>query len=258
MNYIKTIIIEDEPLVARDLQKLILQIDPTVVIVSTLDSLQAAIQYFKTNESPDVLFMDIQLSDGVSFDLLKHVNLTCPIIFTTAYSEHAVRAFKVNSIDYLLKPVDINELRLSLEKFQKMKNAQVSNIKEQFQSVMQHLALPHSEKIYKERFLVHLGKSFSVINNNDIAYFLKDTLIYLTTLKKQQYLTEYETMEEIEDVLNPKLFFRANRQYLINIISVDSFKTDQYSKILVQLKPPLNFTIDISREKAQAFKKWIQ
>jgi two-component system, LytTR family, response regulator len=258
MTQIKAIIVEDEPLVARDLEKLIGQIDPTIEIIAFLDSLQSAITYFKANETPDLLFMDIQLSDGVSFDLLKHVDLTCPIIFTTAYHEHAIRAFKVNSIDYLLKPIDTNELRLSLEKFKKMSALPAGNLRDQVQLVMQHLAFPNRDKIYKERFIVHIGKSFSIVEHKDVAYFRKETLIYLVTLDKQQYLTDYETMEELEEILNPKSFFRANRQYLINVNSVENFRTDQYSKMLVQLKSTLNLTVDVSREKAQAFKKWIQ
>ena len=116
----KTVIIEDEPLVAKDLQKLILQIDPRIQVRAVLTSLQSSIDYFKNNDAPDLIFMDIQLSDGVSFDLLKHVELKCPIIFTTAYNEYAIRAFKVNSVDYLLKPVDKAELQSAIEKISKI------------------------------------------------------------------------------------------------------------------------------------------
>ena len=121
----KTIIIEDEPLVAKDLKKLILQIDPSIEILIVLDSLQSCISYFKSNDEPDLIFMDIQLSDGVSFDLLKEIDIRCPIIFTTAYNEYAIRAFKVNSIDYLLKPVDKVELQAALEKFKKIKTVRL-------------------------------------------------------------------------------------------------------------------------------------
>src|SRR5687768_14494055 len=160
----KTIIIEDEPLVAKDLQKLILQIDPSIEIVTILDSLQSSISYFKANEEPDLLFMDIQLNDGVSFDLFKHVDVRCPIIFTTAYNEYAIRAFKVNSLDYLLKPVDRNELQSAIEKFKKINADQGDVLKEQIQLVISQLAIPSEKRIYKERFMVHSGKSFIVIN----------------------------------------------------------------------------------------------
>jgi DNA-binding LytR/AlgR family response regulator len=253
----KTIIIEDEPLVAKDLQKLILQIDPSIQILATLDSLQSSIAYFKTEEEPDLLFMDIQLSDGVSFDLLKHVEVRCPIIFTTAYNEYAIRAFKVNSIDYLLKPVDKNELQNAIEKFKKIKKSP-GDLQEQLQTVIQQLAAPPKQSFYKERFMVHSGKSFVVINQSNVSYFVKDTLIYLVTNDKQQFLTDFQTMEEVEDLLNPIYFYRANRQYIVSLHSVDNFRTDSYSKLILQLKSPLNVSIDISREKAQAFKNWIQ
>ena len=254
----KTIIIEDEPLVAKDLQKLIALIDSSIEVLNVLDSVKSCIDYFKANAEPDLLFMDIQLNDGVSFDIFKHVEIRCPIIFTTAYNEYAIRAFKINSIDYLLKPIDKSELRNSIEKFKKIKAPLGNDLKEQIQLAMSQLSSPPANKIYKERFMVHSGKSFSVVNYSSVAYFVKDTLIYLVTNDKQQFLTDFQTMEEVEDLLNPKFFYRVNRQYIVHINAVDSFKTDLYSKMILQLKPPLNVTIDISREKAQAFKNWIQ
>ena len=256
----KAIIIEDEHLVARDLRKLIEAIDPSIEILTILDSVKACMEYFKTNFEPDLIFADIQLSDGVSFDIFNKVQITCPVIFTTAYNEYAIRAFKVNSIDYLLKPIDKSELASAIEKFKKMK-AQPENkndIKEQLQSLIGHLALPNDSKIYKERFAAISGKSHVIINYTNIACFQKDSLIYINTNDKQQFITDFQTMEEIEEVLNPKFFFRANRQFIINVNAVESFKTDVYSKLIVKLKAPLNITVDISREKAQTFKSWVQ
>jgi DNA-binding LytR/AlgR family response regulator len=254
----KTIIVEDEPLVAKDLQKLILQIDPSIEVLSVLDSVQSCISYFTSNAEPDLIFMDIQLNDGVSFDLLRQVDIRCPIIFTTAYHEYALRAFKVNSVDYLLKPIDKSELQAAIEKFKKGHGFQGVDLREQIQLAMNQLIAPTENKIYKERFMAHSGKSFLVVDYTQVAYFIKDTLIYIVTHEKQQYVTDFQTMEEIEDLLNPKSFFRANRQYIINIQAIDTFRTDSYSKLIVQLKSPLSVTVDISREKAQAFKNWIQ
>jgi DNA-binding LytR/AlgR family response regulator len=251
----KTVIIEDELLVAKDLKHLILQIDPSVEILTVLDSLESCIAYFKKNAEPDLVFMDIQLNDGVSFDLFKHIDIRCPIIFTTAYNEYAIRAFKVNSIDYLLKPIDKDELRAAIEKYKAMKSH--ADLQGQIQHAITQLASP-SVKIYKERFMVHTGKSFTVISASDISYFVKDTLIYLVTNEHQKFLTDLQTLEEVEDLLDPKFFYRANRQYIVSLRSVESFRTDIYSKLIVQLKVPANISIDISREKAQAFKNWIQ
>jgi two-component system, LytTR family, response regulator len=251
----KTVIIEDELLVAKDLKYLIAQIDPTIEILNVLDSLHSSIAYFKHHAEPDLIFMDIQLSDGVSFDLFKYVNIRCPIIFTTAYNEYAIRAFKVNSIDYLLKPVDKEELRGAIFKYKSIREGNI-NIKEHITQAISQLASA-SRKIYKERFMVHSGKSLVVINSADIAYFVKDTLIYLVTNDHHKFLSDLQTMEEAEDLLDPKSFYRANRQYIVSIWAIESFRTDMYSKIFVQLKVPLNISIDISREKAQAFKNWI-
>jgi DNA-binding LytR/AlgR family response regulator len=254
----KTIIIEDEPLVAKDLQKLICQIDSSIEIITILDSLEMCIAYFKSHSVPDLIFMDIQLNDGVSFDLLKHVDIDCPIIFTTAYSEYAIRAFKVNGIEYLLKPIDKTELRGAIDKFNKTRVSHGKELTTQISLMMNQLAALREDKLYKDRFIVHSGKSHCVVEYSKIAYFIKDTLIYLVTNDKQQFVTDFQTMDEIEDLLNPKFFYRANRQFIININAVESFKTDQYSKIVLQLKKPLGIALDISREKAQTFKAWIQ
>ena len=253
----KAIIIEDEPLVAKDLKNLVRQINPGIEIIATLDSVKASVEYFKSNPEPDILFMDIQLSDGVSFDIFNNVQISCPIIFTTAYNEYAIRAFKVNSIDYLLKPIDKSELTLALEKFSKYRAAQSDLIKDQIKSLMNHLTLPSQNKIYKERFAANSGKTHLVINYTNIACFQKDSLIYIQTNDKEQFITDFQTMEEIEELLNPAIFFRANRQFIININAVDSYRTDSYGKLIAKLKAPNAITIDISREKAQAFKGWL-
>lgn len=254
----KTIIIEDEPLVAKDLHKLISKTAPDLEVVAILDSLQACIEYFRSSPEPDLLFMDIQLSDGVSFDLLKQFELRCPIIFTTAYSEYAIRAFKVNSIDYLLKPIDKTELRDAIDKFRNTTKEDGIDLKLQLQTLISHMSLAKENKLFRERFTAHHGKSFVVINQTNIAYFVKDELIYIVTNDKQQLVTDFQTMEEVEDVVDPKFFYRANRQYIISVNSVESFRIDAYSKMIVKLKAPHEISIDISREKAQAFRKWIQ
>lgn len=254
----KTVIIEDEPLVAKDLQHLIEQIDSSIEIIAVLNSLEKCIDYFTTNSQPDLIFMDIQLSDGVSFDLFSHVRLSCPIIFTTAYNEYAIRAFKVNSVDYLLKPIDKNELKAAIVKLNGFETYQAHMLKDQLQLLLNHFASPNQEKKYKERFTAHSGKSQVVIDYSQIAYFLKDTLIYIVTNDKQQFVTDFQTMEEIEELVDPIVFFRANRQYILNSNAVESFRSDVYGKMVVKLKDPLHATVDISREKAQAFKSWVQ
>jgi DNA-binding LytR/AlgR family response regulator len=253
----KAVIIEDEPLVAKDLKNIIAQLDSTIEIIMILDSVKASVEYFKLNAEPELVFMDIQLSDGVSFDIFKEVEIKCPIIFTTAYNEYALRAFKVNSLDYLLKPIDKKDLNAALEKFRRINQNPAIFIKEQLQSLMLHMALLSDNKIYKERFTVHSGKSFLVIDQSKIVNFQKDTLIYINTSDKEQFITDFQTIDEIEELVNPKYFFRANRQFIIHISSIETYRNDSYGKVIVKLKAPINVTIDISREKAQAFKNWL-
>jgi len=252
------IIIEDEQLVARDLQKLIREIDPTLNIITTLGSLKGCIEYFKSNAEPDLLFMDVQLSDGVSFDLFNEVAISSPIIFTTAYDEYAIKAFKLNSIDYLLKPIDRNELKIAIDKFRRLQGTEGLDFKEQFERLVRHVALPPDTKVYKERFLAHSGKTYTIVNAADIACFVKETLIYIITMDKHKLVTDFQTMEEAEELLNPDKFFRANRQMIIQAGFVESFRADVYGKLVAKMKSPLNLMVDISRERAQAFKKWLQ
>lgn len=257
MKHIRAIIIEDEPLVARDLQKLVKAIAPDLEVLAVIDSLKAGVAYFKSNPPPDLLFMDIQLNDGVSFDLLSRVKITCPIIFTTAYDEYAVRAFKLNSIDYLLKPIDREELQAALEKFKRLQDQQRPDLTSPLQTLAAQLMQPTTAIQYKQRFMVHQGKSYVVVEGSQVACFQKDTLIYLVTKDSQRHITDFETMEELEELLDPREYFRANRQVILRLESIGQFHTDVYGKLKVKLRQPAEMEVDISREKAQAFKKWL-
>lgn len=255
---IKAIIVEDEPLIAQGLLRLIQTTAPEIEVVTMLDSVRSSITYFKTNPIPDLLFMDIQLGDGVSFDIFNDVQVDCPIIFTTAYDEYAVRAFKMNSIDYLLKPVGKKELKTAIEKFQRFQSSSQIYFKDQLQSLIQQMERPGESKVYKERFLVHSGKSYIIVDHKNIALFEKDVLIYLVTMEKQQFITDFQTMEEIEELLDPEVFYRANRQFIIHADAVERFRADSYGKLVAKLKSPVNVTVDISRDKARSFKEWLQ
>ncbi|MCU0447098.1 MAG: LytTR family DNA-binding domain-containing protein [Microscillaceae bacterium] len=254
----KTLIIEDEPLVAKDLQKLLQQIDNQIVIQAVLPSVESAKDWFETHREPDLLFMDIQLSDGVSFDLFDWVKIDCPIIFTTAYNEYAIRAFKVNSLDYLLKPIDKQDLKQALEKYRRLyeNKTELPNFQNQLSQFLQDLK--GSEKKYKERFIVHYKNALVPITMDKVAYFLKDELIYVVTIDNQKLVSQYETLEEVEDMLNPAVFFRATRQHIIRLDWVDSYKTNFNGKLTLKLKNMPQESIDISREKAPIFKKWLE
>jgi DNA-binding LytR/AlgR family response regulator len=248
----KILIIEDESLVARDLENLLRRIEPNAQVETTLSSVESSKKWFASNPQPDLILSDIQLSDGISFDIFEKLHLTCPIIFTTAYDDYAIRAFKLNSIDYLLKPVDGTELSAALAKYRSLSSESI--LAEQLKSLMSTWnQQPH--KKYKERFLSLHRNTLVPVMQQEIAFFHKEELIYLQTLGNERYISEHQTMDEIESLLNPEFFFRVNRQYIIHIQSVGRIKTT-HKGLTVQLKSPFNTEIDISREKAVAFKSW--
>lgn len=252
----KVVIIEDETLVARSLQQQLKQIDPTIEIVGVLDSVSASVKWLKENQQPDLFFMDIQLSDGVSFDIFKKATIEKPIIFTTAYNEYAIRAFKVNSVDYLLKPIDKEYLERALEKFKKYHQSTSDLRSRQLDELVSSLANPSKQR-FKERFLAHYKAGIVPLPENRVAYFIKDTIIYLITTDSEKLVTVYNTIDEIEEVVNPEKFFRSNRQMLIHMDQVDSYKKHDTGKIEVHLKCDKNIRVDVSREKANEFVNWI-
>jgi DNA-binding LytR/AlgR family response regulator len=233
----------------------LLQIDASIHIETVIDSVKSAIDYFKNHTSKiDLIFMDIQLSDGNSFDIFKTVSINTPIIFTTAFHEYALKAFKLNSIDYLLKPIDKSALSKAIEKYKTITNYSATLFEHQFQNLKLHL---NETKTFKERFIVHHGNSFVLMNSEDIVAFKKDQLIFAMNEQGEEFITDFESLDELEDFLNPKYFFRANRQFIINIKNIGSFKTDTYGKLNVALKMKSEITVDISREKAGLFKNWL-
>lgn len=249
----KLLIIEDEPLVARDLENLLKRIEPSARIEATLSSVDTAKKWFSDHTFPDLILSDIQLSDGISFDIFENLHLTCPIIFTTAYDDYAIRAFKLNSIDYLLKPVDGNELSAALAKYRALSSENI--IAGQLRSLMSNWNQQPAKK-YKERFLTLHRNTLVPVTQQEVAFFHKEELIYLHTLANEKYISDHQTMDEIEGLLDPALFFRVNRQYILHIQSIGRITTT-HKGLTVKLKPPFNNEIDISREKAVAFKQWV-
>ena len=248
----RILIIEDEPLVAKDLENLLRKIDANLQVQAVLSSVASAKEWFAVNQIPDLILSDIQLSDGISFDIYETLHLSCPIIFTTAYDDYAIRAFKLNSIDYLLKPIDGKELTAAIEKYRSLTSESI--LAEQLKTLMGSWnQQPH--KKYKERFLTLHRNTLVPVMQNEIGFFHKEELIYLHTMSNERYISDHQTMDEIESLLNPELFFRVNRQFIIHIQSIGRIKTT-HKGLTVQLKPPFNNEIDISREKAVAFKNW--
>ena len=250
------IIIEDEALIAKELQYNITYIAPDVKVIHVLPSLKTAYKWFMENAEPDLIFADIQLSDGVSFSIFERFKLKCPIIFTTAYDEFAIKAFKVNGLDYLLKPIDTDDLKKAIDKAREIVTSKTEYPKD-LQQLLQMIANPQTvTNPYKEKFVVKQRNSWLPILTKDVALFYRENLNYLVTFTGEKYILDFVTLEEVEELLDPKLFYRANRQCIVHIDAIQSIKPHDNQKLTLLLKAPLKMEQNISREKAPEFKKW--
>lgn len=251
----KIVIVEDEPLNVKSLRKLIKQIKPDAEVINELDTVAASVEWFKTHPQPDLVFMDIQLADGISFDIFKEVDITAPIIFTTAYDKYAIHAFKVNSIDYLLKPIELEALQKAFEKLDRL-HASANLINEQMQLFLKSIRNP--VKQYNERFLVHDKGGMAPVQADDVAYFIKESIIYLVTNANQKLVTDYHTLDELEEIVNPEQFIRANRQILLHKSQVANYKKHYTGKMTVHIKIDPKMELDVSREKSHEFLNWLE
>jgi two-component system LytT family response regulator len=247
----KALIIEDEILASRHLRK-ILEETGEVMVSEVLESITETVEWFKNNRQPDIVFMDVQLADGLAFEIFKHVKINCPIVFTTAYDEYALKAFKVNSVDYLLKPVELSDVQKALEKLrilssvEKMQNA----VAELFNSY-------RTSSKYKTHFLIPVrGDKLVPVQASDVAYFFIDSgIVKAYTFDGRSHTFEY-TLDELEKLLNPDLFFRANRQYIISRESVKDIDLWFNNRLSVNLKTGSPEKIIISKARIGDFKKW--
>jgi DNA-binding LytR/AlgR family response regulator len=258
----KILIVEDEPLVAKNLEKLVQELEPTATILATIGSVKETLTWFKIHPAPDLILSDIQLSDGVSFDIFQEADISCPIIFTTAYDEYAIRAFKLNSIDYLLKPIDKAELKCAFDKFKRNSQVARSDIyQEQLDNLLSDLKNRVATPKYKTRFTAHHHRSIVAIPDSKVACFYRDEVIWIQTFAEgetQKLITDYNSLDEVEELLNPEQFFRANRQFIVNKTAIESYRTHFTGKIELKLLVPTKEEIIISKEKAHQFRGWFE
>ena len=255
----KAVIVEDEKLIAADLNKMLARCCPDIQVIATLHSLKTAVEWFTAHPAPDLVFMDIQLSDGTSFEIFEKTNLQCPVVFTTAYNEYAIRAFKVNSVDYLLKPIDEDELKAAVEKYHKLfdNGEATAPVQQQLEALVRQLS-PQQQK-HKERFIVHYKNTLMPVATEQIALFVRDEVVFVYTLDGERYIPDqFNSLDEVEHLLPPEKFFRANRHAIVNINAIESYRADYTGKLHLKLKTPLYPETDISREKAPVFKKWME
>jgi len=250
------IIIEDEALIAKELQHKISRLAEDVRVVEVLPSIKTAMKWFLANKEPDVIFADIQLGDGNIFELFERYELKCPVVFTTAYDEFAIKAFRVNGVDYLLKPVDSDELKKAIDKCRVIVEGN-QPYPTDIQQLLKMVTNPQKNApAFKEKFIVKVRNQWLPVLTKDIACFFRDQLNYLYTFDGEKYILDFTTLDEIEELLDPKMYYRANRQAIIHVESIQSVRLVENQKLILTLKSPLKMTLDISREKAPVFKKW--
>ena len=253
----KALILEDEHLIAEEMKATIQAIAPDITVIEVLPSIKAARKWFGTHPLPDLMFMDIKLSDGLSFEIFETVQINCPIIFCTAYEEYAIRAFKVNGVDYLLKPVQEEDLAKAIEKVRILKQGNIPSYPDLHQLIKMITQQSGTKQQYKERFIVQSNNKWSPVESKEIALIYRENINYIFKFTGEKLIYDFSPLEEIEEVLDPDIFFRATRQAIVNINAIQSAKPYGNQKLMVQLKPPLKMELDISREKAVLLKKWL-
>jgi two-component system, LytTR family, response regulator len=248
----KTIIIEDEKPAAEKLQKALLKADASIQVQAVLTSVKYAINWLKENPSPELIFMDIELTDGSSFKIFDQVRIDCPVIFTTAYDEYWQEAFEHNSIDYLLKPIRHEKLEIALKKYEKLKQHFAANYN-QLLNWQQATPCEH-----KKRFLVKRGTDYVSIKTADISYFYAaQKLVCLVDNAAQKFILD-QSLTDLEKQLDPSQFYRVNRKYLINLNAIKRIKAYPKSKLQLEIQPAPSEEIIISQENAAAFKAWME
>lgn len=248
----KALIIEDEQATALRLKKILEELEPDVHIPAILDTVDHAVQWFREKDPPDLVFMDIHLADGSSFEIFRQVKVKAPVIFITAYDRYALQAFKVNSIDYLLKPVKKSELKESLEKFRELHARETPSMPD-FGALAQILR----REEYQKRFVVRYGQKIKAIETNDIAYFFTESgNTFFRTHENSTYPSD-NSLDKLEALLDPKIFYRINRQFIISIHAIKEMYTYSKSRVKIELDPPCEYDTIASTERSGDFKKWL-
>lgn len=250
----KIVIVEDELPAAKRLSKLILQFRPRAEILNTIDSVENAVSWFQQRDlACDLIFMDIQLADGLSFDIFTQVTIQTPIIFTTAYDQYTLKAFKVNSIDYLLKPIDPEELDAALHKFDQVYQQPVTYNQKNIEQLLQSLVKP----TYKERFIIKIGQQLTYISISEIYYFYSDDgIVYARIENGKRHAIDY-TLDQLEQVIRPTSFFRINRKAIVGIDAIHKIANYFNSRLKLELKPKAEFEVIVSRDRVSDFKRWL-
>ncbi|TPE42139.1 LytR/AlgR family response regulator transcription factor [Pontibacter mangrovi] len=248
----KVVIVEDEQLAADALAAIVKRLRPQTEILSKIGSVEEAVQWFNLHQAPDLVFCDIHLSDGSSFEIFRQVAISCPVIFTTAYNQYALEAFKVNSIDYILKPIKAEDVAHALKKYESQQRPLPQDL-----SQLQHLLQSQQLKQAKSRFLVKLGQAIKTIPVEEVSYFwAEEGVVFLVTKQNKRFIINY-TLDQLEEQLDRAIFFRANRQLILHIDAVQEVRPYFKGRLSVLLHPATEKDIIISSSKAPDFKDWL-
>jgi len=252
----KVLIIEDESLAQNELKRLLNEIDENIAIAGCIDSVEDSINWFQKGEVVDLIFLDIQLSDGISFDIFDEVKSKIPVIFTTAYDEYAIKAFELNSIDYLLKPIKKDNLKSALDKFSELKtNFQADKQDSNLEDLKKYI--DNLNKKYKDRFLVKIGDQVKFIQVTDVAYFkADDTIVYLYNNDGKRFIIDYK-LDQIVNLVEDELFFGISRSYIAHLNSINKISKHLNGRLKISLNPDTGEDIYISRARASEFLNWL-
>ena len=251
----RVLIVEDEDAAGKRLNKLIHNIDSSIDIIDIIDSVESAIIFFKTKPSPDLLFLDIQLADGLSFEIFDEVDVMCPVIFTTAYDKYALKAFDLNSVDYLLKPIDQEKLADSIQKYKDVKDHYTESGQKQLSDLVS--TFNQMDKKYKLRFLINKADELIPIHVDDIAFFYaEEKLVFLVCNNTKRHIINY-TLEQLENMLDHVKFFRINRKQIISLDNISKIHMYFNYKLKLEVKTGLTQEFVVSKAKVNEFKKWL-
>lgn len=246
------VIIEDEESAFENLKRILMEIDPSIKIVSWLQSVEQSIHWFVTNDFPDLIFLDIQLSDDLSFKIFESVEVTSPIVFTTAFDEYAIKAFELNSIDYILKPISRNSIEKSIAKHA----SSIHRPPKSYRSILHDLKSASIYPSYKERFLVNKADELVIVPTANIAYFFKDNETFIVLKNGDRYAVKF-TLDELIQLVDPIQFYRINRQLIVSIDAISKISFWFKGKLKLRLAPEFDEPVFVSREGATKFKAWM-
>lgn len=252
----KVLIVEDEQIAASRLEKLLKKSSHRIDVLARLDTIKRTIDWLENETEPDLLFLDIQLADGLSFDIFDMVQVNCPVIFTTSYDQYAIQAFKVNSIDYLLKPLDPGELYNAINKFNFLFKSKETKVSPELASIHEAISMLKKKK-FKERFVVKVGEHIRTVNVEDINHFVsQDKATFAITTEGRKYLLDY-TLEQLTDMIDFSRFFRINRKYIVALDGYNDIIAYSNNRLKIHLKNDDTMDAIVSRERVQDFKKWL-